>query len=245
MSWRQKKCYRLYLCNIWHGNKLWRQPAENIQLVAKIKKGTSFFTFTMPTKDIFSEVLHVSKFNVSWVAGNKCLYRGGNILQTVPFHDVFDYLLISLQIQRVLVTKPFSMSTICIFWCTYTVKNNSRLHKRASSDIEGIKYPFADSLIPFGNLVKEKHMGLKQYDGSFVTIHQEVLYKHLFGTEFQGHHALEDVKAKSKFLFRSSLQLHLYLFPKLPIKVAQPTLTQPSQIWTLTDVTLFLSHLIE
>ena len=134
---------------------------------------------------------------------------------------------------------------LCIFWCTYTVKNNSRLHNRASSDIEGIKYPFADSLIPFGNLIKEKHVGLKQYDGSFVKIHQEVLYKHLFGTEFQGHHALEDVKAKSKFLFRSSLQLHLYLFPKLPTKVAQPTLTQPSQIWTLTEVTLFLSHLME
>ena len=64
----------------------------------------------MPTKDIFSDVLHVNKFNVSWVAGNKCLYRGGNILQTVPFHDVFDYLLISLQIQMVLVTKPFSMT---------------------------------------------------------------------------------------------------------------------------------------
>ena len=86
-----------------------------------------------------------------------------------------------------------------IFWCTYTVKNNSRLHNRASSDIEGIKYPFADSLIPFGNLIKEKHVGLKQYDGSFVKIHQEVLYKHLFGTEFQGHHALENVKAKANF----------------------------------------------
>ena len=70
MSWRQKKCYRHYLCNIWHGNKLWRQPAEIIQLVAKTKKGTSFSTFTMPTKDIFSDVLHVNKFNVSWVAGN-------------------------------------------------------------------------------------------------------------------------------------------------------------------------------
>ena len=134
---------------------------------------------------------------------------------------------------------------LCIFLCTYTVKNNSRLHTRASSDIEGIKNPFADSLILFCNLIKEKHAGLTQYDESFVIIHQEVLYKHLFDTEFQGHHALEDVKAKSKFLFRSSLQLHLYLFPKLPTKVAQPTLTQPSQIWTLTEVTLFLSHLME
>ena len=74
-----------------------------------------------------------------------------------------------------------------------------------------MKNPFADSLILFGNLIKEKHVGLKQYDESFVIIHHEVLYKHLFGTEFQGHHALEDVKAKSKFLSRSSLQLHLYL----------------------------------
>lgn len=245
MSWRQKKCYRLYLCNIWHGNKLWRQPAEIIQLVAKTKKGTSFFTFTMPTKDIFSDVLHVNKFNVSWVAGNKCLYRGGNILQRGPFHVVFDYLLISGRFKGFLLQNRSQWPQLCIFWCTYTVKNNSRLHNRASSDIEGIKYPFADSLIPFGNLIKEKHVGLKQYDVSFVKIHQEVLYKHLFGTEFQGHHALEDVKAKSKFLFRSSLQLHLYLFPKLPTKVAQPTLTQPSQIWTLTEVTLFLSHLME
>ena len=134
---------------------------------------------------------------------------------------------------------------LCIFWCTYTVKSNSRLHTRASSDIEGIKYPFADNLILFSNLIKEKHAGLKQSDGSFVKIHQEVLYKHLYRTEFQGHHALEDVKAKSKFLFRFSLQLHLYLFPKLSTKVAQPTLTQPSQIWTLTEVTLLESHLME
>ena len=96
--------------------------------------------------------------------------------------------------------------------------------------LKELKIHFADSLILFRNLIKEKHAGLTQYDGSFVIIHQEVLYKQLFGTEFQGHHALEDVKAKSKFLFRSSLQLHLYLFPKLPTKVAQPTLTQPSQI---------------
>ena len=93
------------------GNKLWRQPAEIIQLVTKTKTGTSFFTFTTPTKEIFSDAPHVNKFKVSWVVGNKCLYRGGNILQTVPFHDVFDYLLISLQIQRVLVTKPFSLTT--------------------------------------------------------------------------------------------------------------------------------------
>ena len=188
----------------------------------------------------------VNKFKVSWVARNKCLYRGGNILQTeFPFTMSSIICWFPCRFKGFLLQNRSHWPQLCIFWCTYTVKNNSRLHTRASSDIEGIKYPFADSLILFGNLIKEKYAGLKQYDGSFVKIHQEVLYKHLLGTEFQGHHALEDVKAKSKFLFRFSLQLHLYLFPKLSTKVAQPTLTQSSQIWTLTEVMLFESHLME
>ena len=56
---------------------------------------------------------------------------------------------------------------------------------------------FADSLILFCNLMKEKHAGFKQDDGSFVKINQEALYKHLFGADFRGHDALEDVKALS------------------------------------------------
>lgn len=63
-----------------------------------------------------------------------------------------------------------------------------------------------------------------------------MLYKHLFGTEFQGHHALEDVKAKSKFLFRSSLQLHLYLFPKLPTSGTTDINS------TIADMNFDLSH---
>ena len=62
---------------------------------------------------------------------------------------------------------------------------------------------FADSLILFRNLTKEKHAGLKQDDGSFVKINKEALYKHLFGTDFQGHDALEDEKALSKIPFKS------------------------------------------
>ena len=83
---------------------------------------------------------------------------------------------------------------------------------------------FADSLILSRNLIKEKHAGLKQDDGSFVKINQEALYKHLFGTDFQGHDALEDVKALSKILLSPHCS---YLFPKLSTKAAQPTLTQP------------------
>ena len=61
----------------------------------------------------------------------------------------------------------------------------------------------------FRNLIKEKHAGLKKDEGSFVKINQEALYKHPFGTDFQGHDALEDVKALSKILYKSSLQLSL------------------------------------
>ena len=147
----------------------------------------------------FSDAPHVNKFKVSWVAGNKCLYRGGNILQIVPFTMSSIIYWFPCRFKRFLLQNRSHWPQLCIFLCTYTVKNNSRLHTRASSDIEGIKNPFADSLILFGNLIKEKHAGLKQYDGSFVIIHQEVLYKHLFGTEFQGHHALENVKAKANF----------------------------------------------
>ena len=66
---------------------------------------------------------------------------------------------------------------------------------------------FSDSFILFRNLIKEKHTGLKQDDGSFAKINQEALYKHLFGTDFKRHDAFEDVKALSKILFKSSLHL--------------------------------------
>ena len=63
---------------------------------------------------------------------------------------------------------------------------------------------FADSLILFRNLIKEKHAGLKQ----------EALYKHLFGTDFQGHDALEDVKALSKILFKVQLTPNFFFRKK-------------------------------
>ena len=75
--------------------------------------------------------------------------------------------------------------------------------------IKELNIHFADSLILFRNLIKEKHAGLKKDDGSFVKVNQEALYKHLFRTNFQGHYAFQDVKALSKILFKSSLQFSL------------------------------------
>ena len=66
---------------------------------------------------------------------------------------------------------------------------------------------FADSLVLFRNLIKDKHEALEQNDGSFVKTNQGLLYKHLFGTDFQCHDVLKDVKALNRNLFKSSLHL--------------------------------------
>ena len=59
---------------------------------------------------------------------------------------------------------------------------------------------FADSLVLFRNLIKDKHEALEQDDGSFVKTNQGSLYKHLFGTDFQCHDALEDEKVLNRIL---------------------------------------------
>ena len=68
---------------------------------------------------------------------------------------------------------------------------------------------FADSLVLIRNLIKDKHETLKVAEGSFVKTNQEALYKNLFGTDFPGHDALEDVKALKTIIFQSSLELSL------------------------------------
>ncbi|CAH3174474.1 unnamed protein product [Porites lobata] len=63
------------------------KQAEIIQLAAETKEGRSFSTFSTPKKEISPHASRVNKFKISWVGGKKCLYRGGNILQTVPFRE--------------------------------------------------------------------------------------------------------------------------------------------------------------
>ena len=64
---------------------------------------------------------------------------------------------------------------------------------------------FANSLVVFRNLVKDEREALKAADGSFFNINQAAVYKHLFNSDFDGHDAVEDVKALTKFLFHSSI----------------------------------------
>ena len=69
---------------------------------------------------------------------------------------------------------------------------------------------FADSLVLFHNLIKDKHEAPEQDNGSFDKTNQGSLYKHLFGTDFQCHNVLKDVKALNKILFKSSLHLSTF-----------------------------------
>ena len=56
-------------------------------------------------------------------------------------------------------------------------------------------------------MFKDNHEAFKQDDGSFVKIYQGSLYRHLLGTDFYCHDALEDVEALNKILFQSSLHI--------------------------------------
>lgn len=138
----------------------------------------------------------------------KCLYRGGNILQRVPFCECLRSFVDFLEDSKgscdkiVLVGHNSASFDAHILLRTIQEYSPELLHT-----IKELNIHFADSLILFRKLIKENH-DIKD-EGSFVKINQEALYKHLFRTNFQGHDAFEDVKALSKILFKSSLQLSL------------------------------------
>ena len=90
--------------------------------------------------------------------------------------------------------------------------------------INELNIHFADSLVLFHNLIKDKHEAFKQVDGSFVKINQRSLYRYLFGTDFQCHDALEDVKALNKILFKS----FLYLFSSTIVNKSGTTELNPA-----------------
>lgn len=186
------------------------KEAELIQLAAETKQGASFSRFTIPTKEISPYASRVNKFKTTWVGGKKILHRGGNPLQTVPLFDCVlsfvDFLEDSKRSNSCdkIVLIGHNSATFDTPILLRTLQNYSpELLQRMNK----LNVHFADSLVLFRNLIKDKHEALKQDDDSFVKTNQGSLYKHLFGTDFQCHDALEDVKALNRILFKSSLHL--------------------------------------
>ena len=179
-------------------------------MAAETKQGASFSRFTTPTKEISPYASRVNKFKTTWVGGKKILYRGGSPLQTVPlreclrlFVDFLEDSKRSNSCDKIVLIGHNSASFDTHILLRALQDNSPELLQKMNE----LNVHFADSLVLFRNLIKDKHEALKQDDGSFVKINQGSLYKHLFGTDFQCHDALEDVKALNKILFKSSLHL--------------------------------------
>ena len=186
------------------------KQAEIIQLAAKTKQGASFSRFTTPTKEISPYASRVNKFKTTWVGGKKILHRGGNPLQTVPLRECLrlsvDFLEDSKRSNSCdkIVLIGHNSASFDTHILLRTLQDNSQELLQRMNELN---VHFADSLVLFRNLIKDKHEAFKQDDGSFAKINQGSLYRHLFGTDFQCHDALEDVKALNKILFKSSLHL--------------------------------------
>ena len=186
------------------------KQAEIIQLAAETKQGASFSRFTTPTEEISPYASRVNKFKTTWVGGKKILHRGGNPLQTVPLRECLRLFVDFLEDSKrsnscdKIVLIGHNSASFDTHILLRTLQDNSpELLQRMNE----LNVHFADSLVLFRNLIKDKHEAFKQDDGSFVKINQGSLYRHLFGTDFQCHDALEDVKALNKILFKSSLHL--------------------------------------
>ena len=186
------------------------KQAEIIQLAAETKQGASFSRFTTPTKEISPYASRVNKFKTTWVGGKKILHRGGNPLQTVPLRECLRLFVDFLEDSKrsnscdKIVLIGHNSASFDTHILLRTLQDNSpELLQRMNE----LNVHFTDSLVLFRNLIKDKHEAFKQDDGSFVKINQGSLYRHLFGTDFQCHDALEDVKALNKILFKSFLHL--------------------------------------
>lgn len=189
------------------------KEAELIQLAAETKQGDSFTRFTIATKEISPYASRVNKFKTKWVGGKKILHRGGSRLQTVPLPDCLLSFVNFLEDSKrsisydkiVLIghnSATFDTPILLRTLQDYSPELLQRMNK--------LNVHFADSLVLFRifrNLIKDKHEAVEQDDSSFVKTNQRSLYKHLFGTDFQCHDALEDVKALNRILFKSSLHL--------------------------------------
>ena len=81
--------------------------------------------------------------------------------------------------------------------------STSSFHEKMQS----MRVLFGESLSIFEQLVRSKHPALKQAHGQFCAVNQSALYECLFQETFEAHDAFEDVKALSKMLFHSKLQL--------------------------------------
>ena len=90
-------------------------------------------------------------------------------METVPFHECLRSFVDFLADSKGYCDKIVLIAHILLR--TIQEYSPELLHTMKELNIH-----FADSLILFRNLIKEKHAGLKQDGGSFVKINQEALY---------------------------------------------------------------------
>ena len=140
----------------------------------------------------------------------KVLHRGGILLEIVVHNKCLksfvDFVQESSNVRDI---QSSSMNTVLIghnsnsFDTLLLLRTILHYYPELIQKMNDLKIHFADSLVLFRHLIKEKHEALKTFDGSFTDINQAALYGQLFKAEFEGHDALEDVKALKKILFHS------------------------------------------
>ena len=186
------------------------KQAEILQLAAQNERGETFSRFTVPERNISPHATRVNKFQATWFGGKKVLHRGGILLETVGYNECpksfVDFLQESSNVRDI---QSSSVNTVLIghnsnsFDTPLLLRTILRYYPELIQKMNDLKIHFADSLVLFCHLVKEKREALKAADGSFTDINQAALYRQLFKAEFEGHDTLEDVKALKKILFHS------------------------------------------
>ena len=147
----------------------------------------------------------------TWLGGRKILHRGGIFLETVAYNESlksFVDFLEEISSLNVPTVPSSSINVVLIGHNSNTFDTPVLLRtilRYFPELMKDLNIHFADFLVLFRNLVKDEREALKAADGSYVNINQAALYKHLFNSDFDGHDAVEDVKALTKILFNSSI----------------------------------------
>ena len=176
------------------------RAAELCQLSAIDKSGhCSFSEYILPDIDKYAS--RINKLSVRTVNGQRTLFKEAEQLATLTSSEAISRFSLFLE-SSVEYCKTLTDKVVY----TLLMGHNARqfdtpviLRNSTSS--------FHEKRQSMSQLVRSKHPALKQADGQFCAVNQSALYECLFQETFEAHDTFEDVKALSKMLFHSKLQL--------------------------------------
>jgi len=188
------------------------KTADICQLSAINRSGLHQFNeYILPSKDVDVHASKVNGFSVRRIHGTRTLCKENQPVSSIPIEQAIQNFVAFLQ--RTVESVKSGDKQIC----TVLLGHNSQVFdtptllrqggNQLSQRLVSLNVFFSDSLPLMKKLVKSKHPSLCSPDGSLVKTSQTSICQKIFNKSFPAHDAMEDVKALSKILFNSSLNI--------------------------------------